>query len=197
MTETIRLKEASLLVQTIVALDKYFSDLERIGTKLEENKLKSEGDFEHAAKLLALFAEAGQGVTFEVQRLSEHLNEARARASAVAERVGEKAEVVNNRNSDQNAKFEQFRQLGEKVRDFNLAVSQLRQPEGTEMSPEAKQQVSTRLLEFDSQLEPLIDEAVGILKYANEHKMKVLQQNADSLSQTLQSVRTKIRSLSH
>ena len=195
MSETIRLKDASPLVKTIVALDKYFGDLDRIGAKIEENALVTETDFEQASKLLALFAERGQGVTEEIMRLSTCLNEARTKASAVADRVAERAAAVNDRNSDQQAKYEQFRLLGEKVRDFNTSVSQLRQPEGTQLSDEERRQISARLLEFDSQLDPLIQEAQELRQYAQDAKMKSLLQNADSLAQTLQSVRGKIRSL--
>lgn len=196
MSDTIKIKDASPLVQSVIALDAYFGDIERVGTKIHEMKLKSESDYEQAQKLLARFAERGQMLTEEVRTLSSRLMEVQARASAVAELVSERAETINSRNTDQNEKFEQFRQLGEKVRNFNQAVSQLRKPEGTELSGDDRQAIMSRLLEFDSQLEPLIEEAQGLRKYAYDAKMKSLEQNADSLAQTLQAVRTKIRAIS-
>jgi chromosome segregation ATPase len=196
MSESIRLKDASPLVKTVVALDAYFENLARIGAKLDEIKIKSDSDVEQARKFLARFAECGQGITDEVTKLSTHLNDARARASEIAERVGAKADEVNARSADENIKLEQFRRLGEKVRELNVAISELRTPADASLSSDERQVISSRLLEFDTQLVPLIDEAQGLLKYAQEFKIKYLEQNADSLAQTLQSVRKKIRSLS-
>lgn len=196
MSETIRIKDASPLVQSVIALDAHFSELERVGSKLNEMALKSESQFEMARKLLGIFAQTGQDMTEEVRRLAIQLQEVQARASAISERVGERAELIALRNDDQQMKMEQFRQLGEKVREFNNQVSQLRQPEGVELTDDDKRKIAERLKEFDSQLDPLIDEACGLRKYAAESKMKSLEQNADSLAQTLQSVRSKIRSLS-
>lgn len=195
MNETIKIKDASPLVQSVIALDAYFSELTRVGTKLNEMTLKSESQFDMARKLLAIFAESGEKMTEEVRRLATQLQDVQARASAISELVTERADLVALRNNDQNTKIEQFRQLGEKVRSFNTALSTLRQPEGTELTNDDKKMISDRLVEFDSQLDPLIDEARELRSYAVTARMKTLEQNADSLAQTLQAVRSKIRSL--
>ena len=195
MSDTIRLKDASPLVQSVIALDAHFANLERLGGKLEEIKLKSDTDFEQARKLLAHFAECGEGITEQISNLSKFLSEAQVRASAIVQRVSEKSEVVNERNSEQNIKHEQFRSLTDKVRVLNDAISQLRQPTERELTDADRRSTSTRLLEFDEQLDPLIEEAQSLLKFAQEAKMKTLEQNSDSLAQSLLAVRKKIRSL--
>lgn len=195
MNESIKVKDASPLVQTVITLDQSFSELERIGTKLAEMDLKSESQFEYAKKLLAFFSEHGEKMTDEVRQLSKYLIDLQTRAASITERVSARADLVSLRNQDQDAKLQQFHVLAEKVRGFNSELSQLRREEGVELTDEDKKTIAQRLKDFDSQLEPLINEAREIRKDAASSKMKALEQNADSLAQTLQAVRSKIRAL--
>ena len=129
-------KDQSPLVGSVLALDNYLSELERVGTKISTMNMKSEFDLEHMRKLMSRFAECGQGVSVEVTSLSSHLNEARARAEAVAKVVAERADILNERKSEQHDKLDQFRVLGEKVRELNTAMTSLRRPEGEVMTDE-------------------------------------------------------------
>lgn len=195
MNETIKLKEASPLVQSVVAFDHHISELERIGNKLEELELKSEFDFQMARKLLVNFVEHGKGISEEVLRFSDLLNQARERASAVSERVNMRSSEVSGRDAEQQSKYERFRILAEKVRAINTAMATLRPPEGQTISDEDRKSLFAALMEFDAQLIPLVEEAESLRKEAHESKMKELEQNADSLAQTLTSVRKKVRDL--
>ncbi len=195
MSNSDKNQNESALVKSVLALDNYLSELERVGTKISTMKMSSEFDLEHMRKLMGRFAECGQGVSVEVTGLSNHLNEARARAEAVAKVVAERADILNDRKSEQHEKLDQFRLLGEKVRALNTEMSNLRPPEGAEMSPEDRTKLSLSLVDFDAKLQPLIDEAQTMKKDAQEAKMKTLEQNADSLAQTLLSVRKKLRML--
>lgn len=195
MSETIKLREVSPLVQSVIALDKHVSELERLGQKIEEQPLKSEFDFQQVRKLMASFAEHGQGVADEVTRLSLHLNEARERAGAVGERVALRAQEINGRDTEQQTKLEQFRLLAEKVRGFNASLATVRPPEGQAVTDEDRRRIHATLREFDAQLEPLIGEAQTLRREAHAAKMKGLEQNADALAQTLLSVRQKVRGL--
>ena len=74
-------KEFSPLVQTVMALDSYFAELDRLGGKINTMDLKTDFDFEHARRLMGRFAECGQGVSEEVTKLSNYLlTELRAKA---------------------------------------------------------------------------------------------------------------------
>jgi len=191
-----KINSESPLVKSVLALDEYLSELERVGAKINSMPLKSDFDREHMQKLMGRFAECGQGVAAEVTNLSTQLNEARARAEAVAQGVAARAESLNVVKSEESDKLEQFRMLGEKVKGLNVAMSALRRPEGETISTEERAQLTASLAEFDLQLEPLIEEAQSLRKSAQAAKLKSLEANADSLAQTLQAVRTKLRSLS-
>lgn len=191
-----KIESQSPLVQSVLALDEYLNELERVGAKINSMPLKSEFDLKHMQKLLARFAECGQGVAQEVTNLSTQLNEARARAESVAAGVASRAESLNLAKNDEADKMEQFRMLGDKVRELNQAMSVLRRPEGEVMTDEDRKQIAASLAEFDSQLDPLIEEAQNLRKAAQTSNMKSLESNADSLAQTLLAVRQKLRSLS-
>ena len=106
MSETIRIKDPSPLVQSVVALDGFFNELQRIGTKLNETKLKTDTDFEQARKLLALFSERGEDLTDQLRKLSVHLQEVQTRASALADRVQEKADCIQDRDAVSRQKYQ-------------------------------------------------------------------------------------------
>lgn len=195
MTDTIKLKDASPLVQSVIAFDRHIQELERIGAKLDELELKTDFDFQMARKLMGHFVDHGQGVSEEVIRFSDLLNESRERASAVSDKVSARAAEINGRDTELQKKMEKFGALAEKVRGINGSIASLRQPEGQTLTDEDRKSLFASLHAFDSQLDPLIEEAQNMRSEAREAKMKVLEQSADSLAQTLLSVRQKVRSL--
>jgi hypothetical protein len=185
----------SPLIKAVVALDAHFSELERIGNKINSLEMKTEFDFAHAQQLMTRFAECGEGVTSEVVNLSNYLNEARQRADALATGVTERAKLLNSRKTNEKDKLEQFRQLGERVQVLVAQMNTLRRPENTIFTEEDRAQLMKDLAGFDSELSPLIEEAQNLRKEAHLAKMRTLEQNADSLAQTLLAARQKINSL--
>ena len=125
-------KRESPLVKSVLALDNYLAELERIGTKINSADMTSDTDVEFIQKLMTRFAECGEGISQEVVNLSTRLQEAQACAEAVAKGVSSQAELFKVRRNEQNEKLEQFRILGERVRDLNAAISQFRRPHGDE-----------------------------------------------------------------
>lgn len=191
----IKIKNPSALVQAIVKLDNYFSEMVRLGDRIETMDLKSDFDFEQAERLIKVFAECGEGVSEEVLNMSNALTELRSHAEAAANMVAVKAEIIQARKNEQAQKMEEFRLLGEKVRELTLSLSNFRLQEGGQLSFEERAKLAARLEEFESRLHPLIDEANNLRKEGQSAKMKILEQNADSLGQSLQAVSQKIHML--
>src|SRR3989442_9475416 len=131
-----KIKRDSPLVRSVLALDNYLTELERVGTRINSTDMTSDFDVEYIQKLMTRFAECGQGVSEEVSNLSTQLQEARTRAEAVAQGVSARAELLNSRRNEQNEKLEKFRILGEKVRELNAAISQFRRPHGHGLTDE-------------------------------------------------------------
>ena len=189
-------KRDSPLVKSVLALDNYLAELERIGTKINSADMTSEVDVEFIQKLMTRFAECGQGISEEVTNLSAQLQEAQARAEAVAKGVSSQAALLNVRRNEQNEKLEQFRILGEKVRDLNTAISQFRPPHGDGMTAEDRAKLTSSIPAFEAQLTTLIEELQTLRESARNSRMRALEKNAESLVQTLQVVRKKLRELS-
>src|SRR5215469_8380236 len=105
-------KRESPLVQSVLALDDFLSELERIGTKINSTDMSADFDLDYVQKLMSRFTECGQGVAQEVSNLSKHLQEAQTRAEAVAQGVGRQAELFNIRRNEHIAKMDEFRALG-------------------------------------------------------------------------------------
>src|SRR5262245_51806875 len=95
-------KRDSQLVKSVLALDDYLIEFERVGTKIVSTDMTSDIDVEYIQKLMARFAECGRGISEEVAQLSTQLNEARTRAESVAQKVSSQAELFNNRRFEQN-----------------------------------------------------------------------------------------------
>jgi len=90
-------KRGSPLVRSVLALDSYLSDLERVGTKINGTDMGSDFDGEYIQKLMTRFTECGKGISEEVTNLSTQLREAQARAEAVAQGKSRQAELFNIR----------------------------------------------------------------------------------------------------
>lgn len=188
-------KTQSPLVQSVLALDQYLIELERVGEKIKSAPMKTEFDIEQVRRLMVRFAEYGQGVSTEVTNLSTRLNEARARAEAIATEIGKRADELNGVSATQQEVWERFRALNEKVQELNRAITALKKPAGEEYTDQDRKRLSDGLTRFETQFDSLIEESRQLRKEAQELRMKTLEQNADSLAQTLQSVRNKIRVL--
>ncbi len=188
-------KRDSPLIQSVLALDNYLTELERIGTRINSADMTSDIDVEFIQKLMTRFAECGQGISEEVTNLSTHLQEAQARAEAVAQGVSSQAELFKVRRNEQNEKLEQFRILGEKVRDLNAAISQFRRPHGNGMTAEDRAVLTSNIPAFEAQVTTLIEELQNLRESARNSRMKALEKNAESLVQTLQVVCKKLRDL--
>ena len=188
-------KRDSPLVKSVLALDDYLAELERVGGKINETDMTSDFDIEYLQKLMSRFAECGQGVSEEVTNLSIQLQEARARAEAIAQRVTSQAELFNNRRNEHNEKLEKFRELGERVRDLNVEISRFRPPQGQGLTTEDRAKFSSSIPAFEAQLNALIEELEELRKSARNSHMRALERSAESLAQTLLAVRKKLRDM--
>jgi predicted RNase H-like nuclease (RuvC/YqgF family) len=177
----------SALVKAVLALDNHLNELERVGMKINSTDMTSDFDLEYIQKLMARFAECGQGISEEVTNLSTQLQEAQSRAQAVAQGVGRQAELFKIRREEQNKKLEEFGALGEKVRELNAVISGFR-----EHPAELKAQIPV----FETQLGLLIEDLQNLRQSARDSRMRALEKNAESLIQTLQAARKKLRDLS-
>jgi chromosome segregation ATPase len=188
-------RQQSPLVKSVLALDQHLSELDRVGTKINSTDMTGDFDTEYIEKLMARFAECGQGVAEEVANLSTQLREAQVRAQAVAQQVTSQAELLNKRRGELNAKLEEFRVLGEKVRDLNAAISPFRRQQGEALSAEDRAKLASNIPEFEAQLSVVIEELQNFRKSARDSRMRALEKNAESLVQTLEAARRKLNGL--
>jgi chromosome segregation ATPase len=192
MTDTQKLKNPSPLLQAVLKLDTYFSELIRLGAKIETLDLKSDFDFEQAERLIKSFAKNGEGVSEEIVLMLNALTDLRTQAEAAATIVAERADILQARKNEQQAKMEHFRVLGEKVRDLTASLSAFKMNEGANLSDEERASLTAHLAEFETQLRPLIEEAQALKKEGQQSKIKILEQSADSLGQSLAAVSQKL-----
>jgi chromosome segregation ATPase len=188
-------KRDSPLVKSVLALDNYLAELERVGTRINSTDMTADVDIDYIQKLMTRFAECGQGVSEEVGKLTGQLLEARERAEAVAQGVAGQAELLNKRRTEQNEKLEKFRVLGEKVRELNAAISQFRPPRGQLLTHEDHQRLKSSIPALQTQVAVLIEELQELRQSARNARMRALEKNAESLAQTLQAVQKKLHDL--
>jgi hypothetical protein len=190
-----KVKRDSLLVKSVLALDDYLAELERVGTRINSMEMTSDFDIEYVQKLMTRFAECGQGVSQEVINLSRQLQEAQARAEAVAKGVSSQADLLKNRRNEENEKLEAFRILGEKVRGLNSVISRFRRGPGDVLTDEDRVELTSNIPAFEAQMVLLIDELQNLRMSARNSRMKALEKNAESLVQALEAVRKKLHDL--
>jgi len=188
-------KEQSALVQSVLALDNYLAELNRVGAKIAAIDMSGEIDSEYIQKLIVRFAECGEGISREVTNLSTRLQEAQSSAQAVADKVASQAEAFKLRRREHEEKIEQFRTLGEKVRDLTVAISRHRPTDRGHLTGEERAALVAKIPEFDGQLTSLINELHALRESAQGSRMRKLERDAESMIQTLQAVRTKMQEL--
>jgi hypothetical protein len=185
----------SPLVSSVLALQNHLNELERVGAKINSTDLTVDIDVEFIQKLMNRFAECGQGISEEVQNFSMHLQDAQARAESVAQEVSRQAEVFKIRRAEQNEKLEQFRLLGERVGEINAAISLFRRPTGQGFTDEDRAALASTIPGLEGQLAALISELQDLRNSARSSRMRSLEKNAESLTQSLQAVQAKLRDL--
>jgi hypothetical protein len=177
-------KRDTPMVHAVLALQEHLNELERIGTKINAADLTGELDADHIQKLLVRFAECGQGISDEITNFSVHLQEARAHAEVVAQGVSSQAEIFRTRREEQNAKMDQFNQLGERVQQLNASISRFKDPEN---------QNSGGFGEYADQLAAIIKDLHELRDSARDSRMKSLEKKAQSLAQSLEAAHAKLR----
>ena len=110
--------------------------------------------------------QCGQGVSEEVANLSARLQEARARAETIAQAVSTQADLFIARRQEQNEKLDQFRLIGEKVRELNTSLQAVTQGNDSKFSD--------RIPAFQERLAGLIAEVQALRKSARESRMNKL-----------------------
>ena len=188
-------KQDSPLVKSVLALDNYLSELERVGTKINSTDMTSDFEIDFIQKLMSRFAECGQGVSEEIAQLSTHLREAQTRAEAVAQGVTRQAELFQARRKEQDEKLEEFRVLGERVKRLSASISEFRRPKDAGMTTEDQQKLKSGIPGFEAELSLLIEDLQKLRESARSSRMKSLQKNVESLTQTLQAVQKKLREI--
>jgi chromosome segregation ATPase len=176
-------RKESPIVKSVLALDTHLSELERVGTKINSTDMTDDFDVEFVQKLMARFAECGQGVSSEVANLSAHLQEAQTRAESIALGVGRQAELFNARRKEHIDRMEEFRILGEKVRDLNTGIGQFRNDPA---------ELQAKIPALEAQLIGLLEDLNKLRSSARDSRMRALAKHAESLAQALQSARKKL-----
>ena len=182
-----KINRDSPLVKSVLALDNHLTELERVGTKINSTDMTSDFDMEYIQKLLARFTECGQGISEEVTNFSTQLREAQARAEGVAQGVSKQAELLKIRRNKQDEKLEEFRILGEKVRDLNTVIGRFR---------DDRAKLRSNIPAVETQLGSLIEELLKLKTSARDSRMKALEKKAESLVQSLQAAQKKLTDLS-
>lgn len=195
MPESKTIKNPSALVLALLTLDDHFSELSRLSERIEEIDLKSNFDFEQSEKLITRFAEAGQMISEDIVLFVKVLNETREQAELAAQKVSVKADILKNRKDDIQDKMTRFQILSDKVTELNKSLMQFQRPEDQPLSADEITEMKTHLTTISDQLQPLIEEAQQLKNMGYDSKMKVLEQNAESLRQSLIAVSLKISSI--
>jgi uncharacterized membrane protein len=177
-----------------INLDSAFTELEELSGQIERLDIESDSGLERAKQLLGKFAEAGQRIGDGVQVLAKSLEDSRSRAEAAAQIVSARAGDIQKRQEENDQMLSRFGALGESVKKISEKIIQFKKPAGEKLSEDERDALTKQLPELDSQLSGLIDEAQGLRVDAQQLKLKSVERNADSLSQTLLSARRKLSS---
>jgi hypothetical protein len=178
-------KDRSSFALAALALDSDFQELERISGQLERHEYVSEGDFEHARKLLAAFGECGQRIGGGVQRLASELEQARARAEKAAQIVGERSELILKRQEESQVMLDAFQALALKARGITESMQALKDQDRVALL--------ARLPALTAELDVLAGEVTQLEQEAESRGLKGLARDAGSMRQSLNAARERLK----
>jgi chromosome segregation ATPase len=186
------LKELSPFAQAALKLDEDFQELERLAGSLERAEIDSDAGLERSRDLLGKFGECSSRIGSEIQALASSLEDSRSRAEKAAGSAAQRAALIQERMTRTNSLNERFKNLAEMVRMVSDGIAQFKKPGGQQMTEEERKFLSGKLPELDSQMSDLGAQALKLKEEARQENMKLLEKNADSLGQTLESARQKL-----
>lgn len=192
MTKTKTIKNPSPLVLAVLTLDEHFMSLQRLADRIDEIDVKSNFDLKQSEKLLNAFTEAGQAIGEDVNNFVAILNKAQAEAESAAQKVAARAEHLKIRKDEIQEKMAQFQNLSQKVHELNSILVIFKRPPGEILSEQESADLKSKLGQIAGHVNLLIDEAEKFREIGHVSKIKILEQNAESLRQSLVTVSKKI-----
>ncbi len=186
------LEALSVFGQAAVKLDAVLRTYDQLANELEHLEVASDKGLARGQTLLKEVDEARTRLGAEMQNFAQHLQASRERCDQVEAVIASRTDAVNDRLQLADGLFKRFQILGEMVHAITLSLASLKKSDDTEaLSSEEKTEMASRLPEFNEKISILIDEAKKLVGEARDSNLKSLEQNADSMHQTLQSAQNK------
>ncbi len=186
------LESLSVFGQAAVKLDAELQTYDRLANELERLDVTSDKGLTRGQTLLTEVDEARTRLGAEMQQFAQHLQASRERCDKVEEIIAARTNAVNERLQLADSLLKRFQILGDMVHAITQSLSALKKSgDEEELSPEEKKEMASRLPEFNEKIAILITEAKKLVDEAKDNNLKSLEQNADSMRQTLQSAQNK------
>ncbi len=179
--------------EAALALDYAFSEFERRATEIEKMNIQTDRGLERALTLLEELDGCGKQIGEGLKGLTSSLETVRARAEQAAQLVGVRAEAIQSRRSLGESMAKRITHLGEMVREVTSGVEKIKPPKDSDMTTEEKSMLAQSFEQFRNSLGILLDEATKLKQDAHDSHMEIFERNADTLRQSLQSARHRLK----
>ncbi len=188
----VKKKEVSLFLQAAESFDTDVAELERLSRQIQEMEFEKDSDFNRAQKLMGHFTATSIRVGEGVKTLAQELDASRIRAERAAEVVAERAMDFKKRQDEISVMLERFQALGKMARELTEEISEMKKA-----SDESGDRplLTNYLPSLDARMGLLLDEAKRLKVDSGAAHLKTLEQNSDSLSQSLASARRLLKNL--
>lgn len=178
--------------QAALVLDGEFRQFEALVRELEHLGVDSDKGLKRGLVLVAEINSCRGRLESGMKGLGAALESVRQRNEAAEKVVAEKSADVQERQLKSEQLFLRLKMLGDLVNEMNDGVVKFRDQAAAAEAGNAPADLPERFAQFDSQLGRLVDEARKLVDDAHDANMKFLEQNADSLRQSLASARNKL-----
>lgn len=164
----------SAFVQSALALDGAFQELEDLAGSIGRLELNSETALEKARNLLLRFGERSSTLGEALQELGQKLDERRRAVEQAALGVSERMPLIQERFLEAEEKLQRFQALGGRVREVTEAARAI--------GP----------VETLTRLRGLMDEAAALQEEARAANLRTLEKNVQTLRQNLRGIAHKL-----
>lgn len=178
-----------------ITLDTELVLFEKLVGELNFVEVNSDKGLERGVFLLKEIHSCRERMEAGMRGLAQALDAARTRNESAEKAIVDRAQSIQSRQQEADSLFTRFKALGNMVQQINTSVASLRERTGDEMTDEAQSELASHFPEIETQLGVLVGEAKKLREEALSANMKFLERNADSLRQSLEAARNRLKLL--
>ncbi|MBI1860673.1 MAG: hypothetical protein HYR96_07125 [Deltaproteobacteria bacterium] len=190
-----RNQSLSPFAESALALDGELTQFEKLAAEMERLDLNSDKGMARAGTILTDINNCRTRLESTMNGVVTTLAEAQKRNTQGEATVARNTELFIARKRDADRLMEKLKTIGESVRGLNKTVGEVKITSVETLTPDERVTIVDQINESTNPLDHLVNETSNLVEEARSLNMRLLERNADTLRQSLQSAKNRLKLL--